>query len=174
MSVTFKRVLRKNPQDKQDPGKYYPQVITWGKPATLNTLAYKMSYSSSLTLGDIKSVLINLVTTLRSELFAGHSVNIENFGVFSLSATTEGTEKREDCQANKIKSLRIVFRASSSVRPNLTSTRAEDHIDFVDLDSRLEELGNNAGGENDDADDSGNNQSENDGTGEDTTENPLG
>ena len=106
MSVTFKRVLRKNPQDKQAPAKYYPQVITWGKPATLNTIAHKMTYSSSLTLGDIQSVLTNLVSTLRAELFAGHSVNIEGFGVFSLAATTEGSEKREDCQSDKIKSLR--------------------------------------------------------------------
>ena len=169
MSVTFKRVLRKNPQDKQAPAKYYPQVITWGKPATLNTIAHKMTYSSSLTLGDIKSVLTNFVYAMRAELFAGRSVNIEGFGVFSLSATTEGSETKEECQATKIKSLRINFRASTSVRPNLTSTRAEDYIDFVDLESRLE--GSTA--ENpDDSDDTGEDQG---GTGEDggMTEDPL-
>ncbi len=170
MSVTFKRVLRKNPQDKQAPAKYYPQVITWGKPATLSTIAHKMTYSSSLTLGDIQSVLTNLVSTLRAELFAGHSVNIEGFGVFSLAATTEGSEKREDCQSDKIKSLRIVFRASSSVRPNLTSTRAEDYIDFVDLESRLE--GSTTENPDDSDDTGGGGQG---GTGEDggVTEDPL-
>ncbi len=167
MSVTFKRVLRKNPQDKQAPGKYYPQVISWGKPATLDTLAYKMTYSSSLTLGDIKSVLTNFVYAMRAELFAGRSVNIEDFGVFSLSATTEGSETKEECQSTKIKSLRINFRASSSVRPNLTSTRAEDYIDFVDLDSRLEEEGMTGGGT-----DGGGTGSGSDG-GEDQEEDPL-
>lgn len=158
MSVTFKRVQRKNPQDQAAPAKYYPQVITWGKPVTLGALAYKMSYASSLTLGDIKSVLANLVATMRAELFAGHAVNIEDFGVFSLAATTEGSEKREDCQADKIKSLRIVFRASSSVRPNLAATRADERIDFVDLESRLEESAGgtiSGGNDGDDGEDDG-------------------
>ena len=93
-------------------------------------------------------MLTNFVTAMRTELFNGHSVNIEDFGVFSLSATTEGSDKREDCQADKIKSLRINFRASANVRPNLASTRAEDYIDFVDLESQLAagEGGNEPGG----------------------------
>ena len=91
MSVTFKKILRKSPFDKEGTGKYYPQLITWGKPATLNTIAKQMKEKSSLTLGDIKSVLTNFVEVTRSELYNGHAVNIENFGVFSLSATTVGT-----------------------------------------------------------------------------------
>lgn len=170
MSVTFKRVLRKNPQDKQAPGKYYPLVISWGKPATLDTLAYKMTYSSSLTLGDIKSVLTNFVYAMRAELFAGRSVNIEGFGVFSLSATTEGSDTKEECQATKIKSLRINFRASTSVRPNLTSTRAEDYIDFVDLESRLAEAEEDDTDGTDDSGGTGGGQ----GSGDDgVTEDPL-
>lgn len=159
MSVTFKRVQRKNPQDKAAPAKYYPQVVSWGKPVTLDGLIHKMTYSSSLTKGDIKSVLTNFVTAMRTELFNGHSVNIEDFGVFSLSATTEGSDKREDCQADKIKSLRINFRASANVRPNLASTRAEDYIDFVDLESQLAageggtEPGGSDGGGGDDGQD---------------------
>ena len=80
MSVTFKKILRKSPFDKEGTGKYYPQLITWGKPATLNTIAKQMKEKSSLTLGDIKSVLTNFVEVTRSELYNGHAVNIENFG----------------------------------------------------------------------------------------------
>ena len=78
MSVTFKKILRKSPFDKEGTGKYYPQLITWGKPATLNTIAKQMKEKSSLTLGDIKSVLTNFVEVTRSELYNGHAVNIEN------------------------------------------------------------------------------------------------
>lgn len=139
MSVTYKRVFRKNPQLQDGTGKYYPQLIIWGKSATLDTLSEKMAYSSSLTKGDIRSVLTNFVTEMRAELYNGHSVNIDGFGVFSLSAQTVGSEKKEDCQADKIKAVRINFRASSAIRPNLdpATTRVEDRIDFVDFESQL-------------------------------------
>ena len=123
-------------------GKYYPQLIVWGKSATLDTLAEQMAYASSLTKGDIKSVLTNFVTEMRRELYNGHSVNIDGFGVFSLSAQSVGTEKKKDCVADNIKAVRINFRASSAIRPNLdpATTRAEDRIDFVDLETQLKRL----------------------------------
>lgn len=147
MSVTFKKILRKSPFDKNGSGKYYPQLITWGKPATLDTIAKQMKEKSSLTLGDIKSVLTNFVEVMRSELYNGHAVNVENFGVFSLSATTVGTDVKKECLPENIRMVRINFRASSSVRPNLAATRAEDRLDFVDLEQQLKSMdGNNGGG----------------------------
>ena len=142
MSVTYKRVFRKNPVKKDGTGKYHPQLVVWGKSATLESLAVQMKESSSLTMGDIRSVLTNFVTAMRTELYNGHSVNIDGFGVFSLSASTEGSDTKEKCNADRIKSVRINFRASSAIRPNLdpATTRSEDRIDFVDLDSQLARL----------------------------------
>lgn len=142
MSVTYKRVFRLNPTKQDGSGKFHPQLIVWGKSATLESLAVQMKENSSLTLGDIRSVLTNFVIAMRTELYNGHSVNIDGFGVFSLSATTLGSDTKDKCQADKIKSVRINFRASSAIRPNLdtTTTRAEDRIDFVDLESQLAKL----------------------------------
>ncbi|MBQ8501397.1 MAG: HU family DNA-binding protein [Bacteroides sp.] len=143
MSVTYKKVFRPDPIKKDGTGKYYPQLIIWGKSVTLEQLAIQMQENSSLSLGDIKSVLTNFVSAMRTELYNGHSVNIDGFGVFSLSARTEGTELKEECTVSNIKAVRINFRASSAIRPNLdpATTRAEDRIDFVDLDSQLARLG---------------------------------
>lgn len=151
MSVTYKRVFRKNPALKDGTGKYHPQLIVWGKSATLDTLAQQMKESSSLTLGDIRSVLTNFVAAMRAELYNGHSVNVDGFGVFSLSATTEGVDRKEDCGADQIKSVRINFRASSAIRPNLdpATTRVEDRIDFVNLESQLKKLNVQGGTESD-------------------------
>ena len=146
MFVTFKKILRKSPFDKEGTGKFYPQLITWGKPATLDTIAKQMKEKSSLTLGDIKSVLTNFVEVMRSELYNGHAVNIENFGVFSLSATTVGTDTKKACLPENIHWVRINFRASASVRPNLAATRAEDRLDFVDLEQQLKALNGGEGG----------------------------
>ena len=65
MSVTFKKVLRKDPFHKDGTGKYYPQLIVWGKSATLESIAVQMKESSSLTLGDIQSVITNFVGAMR-------------------------------------------------------------------------------------------------------------
>lgn len=108
-----------------------------------------MKEKSSLTLGDIKSVLTNFVEVTRSELYNGHAVNIENFGVFSLSATTVGTDTKKACLPENIRWVRINFRASASVRPNLAATRAEDRLDFVDLEQQLKALNGGEGGSGD-------------------------
>lgn len=170
MSVTYKRVFRKNPTKTDGSGKYHPQIVVWGKSATLESLAVQMKESSSLTMGDIKSVLINFVAAMRTELYNGHSVNIEGFGVFSLSASTEGVDSKEKCNADRIKAVRINFRASSAIRPNLdpATTRTEDRIDFVDLESQLAKLNMKP------AEDSGSGDTGSGSGGEDTGDNPLG
>lgn len=137
MSITFKNILHKSPLDKKSEGKYYPQIITWGKPATLESIASQMKDKSSLTYGDIKSVITNFVEVLRQKLYNGHAVNIENFGVFSLSASTVGTTGKKKYLPENIRSVRINFRTSTSIRPSIAATRAEDKMDFVDFELQL-------------------------------------
>ena len=138
MSVGFKKILKKSPINRELPGKYYPTLVVTGKSVSLDDLAYKMKEKSSLTLGDIKSVLINFVESMRETLYTGSSVNVENFGVFSLSARTTGVEDRKDCTAKLIQSVKINFRSSSNVRPDTNTTRAGERIDFFDIENLLE------------------------------------
>lgn len=130
MAIPFKRVGRKDPRKIDGVLKYHPQLVTMGQSVDLDSIAYIMKDKSSLSLGDIQSVLTNYVEAMRAALFDGKSVNIRDFGVFSLSAHTSGATTKEDCTVKNIKSIQINFRPSSSVRPNLTSTRAGDKIEF--------------------------------------------
>lgn len=146
MAVPFKKTVhRKDLRDKQSPLMYYPRLVTMGQSANLESIAYEMKEKSSLSLGDIKSVLTNFVEAMRTALYNGHSVNIQDFGVFSLSARTAGVETEKECTAKNIKSVRINFRPSTSVKPNLTSTRAGERIEFLDIKAALE--GNPGAGE---------------------------
>ena len=86
MSVTFKKQFRKNPLKPNEAGKYYPYLIVWGNPANLDSITAEMKDKSSLSEGDIKSVLTNFVSCMRKELYNGRSVNIENFGVVGYDA----------------------------------------------------------------------------------------
>jgi len=115
-------------------------LITLGKSVDEDYIAHQIKELSSLSKGDIHSVITNFLDVVRTTLYSGHSVNFRNFGVFSLSAQTEGADTKEECTARNIKSIRINFRASKSIRPDVNATRAEDKISFIDLDAYLRNL----------------------------------
>lgn len=135
MAIPFKRMPRKDPRKPDGPATFHPQLVTMGQCVDLDTIAYTMKDKSSLSKGDIQSVITNFVEAMRAELYGGKSVNISDFGVFSLSARTLGAPTKEECTMKNIKSVRINFRPSSSVRPNLSSTRAGEKVEFLDLDA---------------------------------------
>lgn len=159
MGVPFKKIARKDPRKADAVTKFYPQLVTLGKNVTLNDIAYVMKEKSSLTLGDIQSVLTNFVEAMIATLYNGQSVNIGNFGVFSLSARTAGVTDVKECTAKNIKAVKINFRPSSTVRPDITATRAGQKIDFYDLEALVNKDDSSSGGS---------------GSGGDDNENPLG
>lgn len=139
MGVPFKKIARKDPRKADAVAKFYPQLVTLGDNATLDDIAYVMKEKSSLTLGDIQSVLTNFVEAMITTLYSGQSVNIKNFGVFSLSARTAGVLDVKECTAKNIKAVKINFRPSSTVRPDIAATRAGQKIDFYDLEAKSPE-----------------------------------
>ena len=144
MAVPFKKVgYRKDPKNKNSEIVFHPRLVTMGQTMTLESIAYEMKEKSSLSYGDIKSVLTNFVEAMRTALYNGHSVNIQEFGVFSLSA---GVADVKDCTSKNIRTVKINFRASSSVKPNLTSTRAGEKIEFLDVQAAMD--GETGGGGN--------------------------
>ena len=89
MAIVFKKALCKNVTDKSMVAKYHPQLLTLGQSVGIDRMAYQMKENSSLSKGDILSVIAYFVECMRTNLYNGHSVNIRDFGVFSLSARTE-------------------------------------------------------------------------------------
>lgn len=141
MAIPFKVLMKKNPNDADAAPRFYPQLITMGQTATLETIAYDMKEASSLSIGDIKSVLANFVVSMRRALYNGHSVNIAGFGVFRLTAHCTGTEKAADCSAKNIQQVKILFRPSTSIRPSLTARNEGDVMTFVDVKKITDEKG---------------------------------
>lgn len=150
MPVPYKKRLRKDPRNPQAVSKYYPQLVTQGNSADLNDIAYLMKEASSLSLGDIKSVLTNFTECMRTLLYTGQSVRIVDFGTFSLGAHTTGSGTEKECGVKNILSVKINFRAATSVKPSLTSTRAGDRIKFFDVKTGIVEDAEGNNGEDDD------------------------
>ena len=78
MSVIYKVITRPtDPRVPNSPKRYYPHLITLGQSVNLKYIAQKMQDRSSLSVGDIKSVIQNFVEKMKEQLLEGKSVNIE-------------------------------------------------------------------------------------------------
>lgn len=137
MPIPYKVVGRKNPRQPDEPVKYYPQLVTMGNTRKIGELIYEIKENSSLSEGDIRSVLSNFVSVMRRSLYSGISVNVDGFGVFSLSARSEGSDDKKTVNAENIRSVKINFRASSAVRPSLTAKNPGDRLVFYNPETSL-------------------------------------
>ena len=61
----------------------------------IKDIAKEIEGRSALSLGDVQSVLSNLVEVLPVFLKLGQSVNLEGFGSFRISVSSEGTATAE-------------------------------------------------------------------------------
>lgn len=101
MGVPFKKIARKDPRKADAVAKFYPQLVTLGDNATLDDIAYVMKEKSSLTLGDIQSVLTNFVEAMITTLYSGQSVNIKNLrriqpvGAYGRRTGCKGVHRQE-------------------------------------------------------------------------------
>ena len=85
MSVIYKVITRPtDPRVPNSPKRFYPHLITLGQSVSLKYLAEKMRDRSSLSVGDIKSVIQNFVDKMKEQLLEGKSVNIEGLGVLQI------------------------------------------------------------------------------------------
>lgn len=138
MSVIFKVIARpSDPRIPNSPKRYYPHLITLGQSVNLKYLAQKMKDRSSLSVGDIKSVIQNFVDKMKEQLLEGKSVNIEGLGVFMLSARSKGEDLAKDITVKSVESVRIFFQANKELRITKSETRADEKLDLISLDDYL-------------------------------------
>ena len=141
MSVIYKVITRPtDPRVPNSPKRFYPHLITLGQSVNLKYIAQKMQDRSSLSVGDIKSVIQNFVEKMKEQLLEGKSVNIEGLGVFMLTARSKGAELAKDINAKSVESVRIFFQANKELRVTKTATRADEKLDLISLDEYLKKI----------------------------------
>jgi predicted histone-like DNA-binding protein len=87
---------------------YYPVLVKNGVVSTMK-IAKAIAESSALTVGDVYSVLLNLGGVMHSALMNSKSVQIENFGSFTLKSKSKSKPVMEDVDADCIERLKILF-----------------------------------------------------------------
>lgn len=104
MSYYIKQQLKSN-------GKWYPKAKTIGKPVTTAEVAKKLADLSSLSTGDVKSVLDLLGGVLADFMNSGRTVKLEGVGTFyyTVNAEGNGVDTADKVNAKQIKGTRVRF-----------------------------------------------------------------
>ena len=127
MSVKFKVVSRRNPQDSAAPEKFYAAAIADGE-IDLERLAELISYQCTVTEADCYAVLLSLEHNTISELEQGRIVRLGRLGSFQIGLSSEGKETDEEVTSASIIKNRILFRPGKKLRNMLATLvyRKED------------------------------------------------
>jgi predicted histone-like DNA-binding protein len=117
MAVKLKKIQRKNPQNLAQT-KWY---LTQEKTGTVGVqeIAREIEGRSALSLGDVQSVLSNLVEILPLFLKLGQTIKLEGFGSFRISVTSDGVEKAEELSARNVRGTKMVFLPSVELKRSI-------------------------------------------------------
>jgi predicted histone-like DNA-binding protein len=147
MAVIYQ--IKKSPKaDKNGKFKYYPSVKLAGKLSTAQ-LAKEIAAYSSLTPGDVKNVLENLVVVMTTHMQASKSVMIDGLGSFQITLKTKpgcSVETPEEVSFTQA-TPKVRFRPQVTRHENGNVTRAlVTDAEFVTFDKKKK----TADGNNDD------------------------
>lgn len=120
MALLFNAVERINPQTKEK--KWYASPKISGK-RTLKEISEDLSDVSSLSSGDVKSVISNMVDQIPKWLIEGYSVRLDGFGTFRVSFSSSGVATKAEVTANNITDLRIIFDADDAIKERIQKTK---------------------------------------------------
>lgn len=92
-------------------GKWYPVATTIGKPVTTKEVARRLSALSSLSTGDVISVLDLLGGVLGQFMNEGRTVKLEGVGTFyyTIDAEGNGVDTADEVSAKQITGTRVRF-----------------------------------------------------------------
>ena len=114
---SFQSVLK----DKNGKQLFYPRVLRAGNVST-SQISKEIAAYSSLSPGDVKNTLDNLVTVMGQHLQASESVSLDGFGTFRMvmKSNGKGVETSEEVSAAQA-SLTVRFLPNFTKNPDRTT-----------------------------------------------------
>lgn len=107
MSLNY-RLTKSNMNGKSN-GRYYAKAVSLGE-IHIEELAKMLSHSGTVTEGDVKAVLTDLVNLMKDQLSSSKTVVLDGFGRFKLAIDSDTVAAPTDFNAGKhIKGLRCKF-----------------------------------------------------------------
>lgn len=122
MAMKYRMQIKRNPIN--DKALYYAIPVKSGIIST-RRIAEHIARQSSLTPGDVRATLIGLAEVMEFYLQQGYSVKLDDLGTFSISATSDGFEKPEECTPHRVRANKLCFIADPLLKKNLEKVRFE-------------------------------------------------
>jgi len=115
MAVNYKAVPKVNPNDLNEPEKFYAQIVSSGD-IGLRDLAKEISLMSTLSVADVTSVVESLLEIIPLKLLDGKIVRLGELGTFSLSVSSDGAASATGLTNVHIRTANIKFRPGRQFR----------------------------------------------------------
>ena len=106
--MKYKFVERKNPADKDAPPKFYATPVYDGK-VTKKQISDDLVLISSLSRGDISSVIENLIDSIPKYLLMNRSVQLGELGTIRASFSSEGVNDIKEFHIGMIRGKKVLF-----------------------------------------------------------------
>lgn len=124
MAIEFELYKTPRPKDKEDEELYHARVVNF-QHVDLDDLANEIQIASSLTEGDVKSVLMSLSHFMGNHLREGQRVHLEGIGYFQVTLNSVEPIKSPKLKANQIKlKAGVSFRADKRLRSEISVVHA--------------------------------------------------
>lgn len=91
--------------------KWYPRLVTIGKPAGTQEIAERLARESTVSPADVHAVIRALPTVMAEIMAESRSANLEGLGSFhyTAQATGNGVETEDKVHSGQFTSLRVQF-----------------------------------------------------------------
>jgi predicted histone-like DNA-binding protein len=123
MAIIYKSFQSSFP-DKTGRKLFYPQVVLAGNVST-KQLAAEVAAYSSLTPGDVKNTLDNLVVVMAAHLQASESVTLDGLGTFRMAMQSAGNGVATEAEVSHTQATpRVRFLPAMTRNSDGSSTRA--------------------------------------------------
>ena len=110
---------RQNPLNREGESKYYASA-EYGEEIDVSKLAKDISKSCTLTPADIVAVIESFLDKMPQYLKNSNRIRLNKFGIFKLSFSSNGHEKKEDVSSADITNLRVLFTPSAELKKELS------------------------------------------------------
>ena len=125
MPIFFNRMERGNPMNPTAPKRWYPVIRSTGM-VKEHELARLLSDETTLNPKEAEMAISQLFKVLNSLLLNGNTVQLGTLGSFRLTASTEGSDTKEEAGAAKIKKLNVRFNVSEDMKNALKKAKFMD------------------------------------------------
>lgn len=124
MAILLKTVARKNPLDKDAAPKYYPVQSTI-KQVDETTVAELIADETTLNPAEALMAIRQLRKIVVRQLLDSKSVKLGNWGSFSVTLKTEGSDTAANVKATNVKQVSIRFTAGEELKESLQKAEFE-------------------------------------------------